>query len=287
MNSLASRVGSFALLALAGLAVLAVIGWETDWGSALGREATAATTPAPQRVEISLLPEYRIEGGLEARRETVERPAFVPTRRPPPAQPQAAEAPQRMQRGQFTLTGTALVDKRSIAFLRENAGGKSRSVRAGETVNGLTVAEVGPSRVKLVQGNESEELLLKAAPGPKTTIQPPQPGPAPGAQPGQPGAPTVTPAPPRPGTSGQPGAAPQQPEAGQQPTPAPAGTSAGEQSLLERRRAARAAQAAAEAAARANPPASSAQPAQSGAAAPAPADPAWAEVYRRMQQPRR
>ena len=78
---------------------------------------------------------------MAARRDTVERPAFIPTRRPAPAAVQEVAKP-KMPRGQFTLTGTAVVDQKQIAFLRETAGGKARSVRAGETINGVVVAEV-------------------------------------------------------------------------------------------------------------------------------------------------
>ena len=109
-----------------------------------------------------------------------------------------------MQKGQFVLTGTAVVEQKSVAFLRESAGGKSRSVRVGETINGLLVAEVKPDRVRLTMGEDSEELLLKVAAGPRTTIQPAQPV-APGG-PGGPGAPQVSPAD-RPWAVGAPAAA--------------------------------------------------------------------------------
>ncbi len=66
-----------------------------------------------------------------------------------------------MQRGQFALTGTTLIDGKSTAFLRETAGGKSRRVHQGETINGMTVAEVKPDRVRLTLGDESEDLVLQ------------------------------------------------------------------------------------------------------------------------------
>jgi general secretion pathway protein N len=282
MYALQSRLRSLSgwLLGFASLA--AVIGWETGWGQRVLPTPEPGAAPAPQPVSPALLPDYQIEGGIAARRDTVERPAFVPTRRPAPPAVQEVAKP-KMPRGQFTLTGTAVVDQKQIAFLRETAGGKARSVRAGETINGVVVAEVKADRVKLVLGSESEELMLKVAAGPRQTIQPPQPG-APGT-PGVPGA-----QPPRPQVPGQPIAA---------DTGAPVDSDA---TILERRRAARAAlQAQQEAAARAGtqpaPPAAPAapgalatpQPSTSAApaAAPAAADPQWADVYRRMQQPRR
>ncbi|MDH5287814.1 MAG: hypothetical protein OEX23_14410 [Betaproteobacteria bacterium] len=254
----------FRMTALAWLAALAalaaVIGWETDWGRQVTRlhEIPAARA---QPVTVALLPEYKLAGDAQERRDTVERPVFVPTRRPGPP-PAAPEPPKpRIQRGQFVLTGTAVVEKDSIAFLREASTGKSRTVRKGDNVNGMTVASIAPDGVVLALGDETEPLSLKVAAGPRTTIQPPVPGAAPAAGPGAAPA-NATPKPP------PVAAAPTSPDA-----PSPEA-----QSLLERRRAARAAQAAAEAAARGGTP---------GAAPAATGDGSWAEVYRRMQQPRR
>jgi hypothetical protein len=67
------------------------------------------------------------------------------------------------------LTGTMIIDGKATAFLRENAGGKSRRVAQGEQINGMLVAEVKPDRVKLTLGDEAEDLVLKVAIGPKTT----------------------------------------------------------------------------------------------------------------------
>jgi general secretion pathway protein N len=285
MYALQSKFGSLSVWLLAFAALATIIGWETGWGRRVMPSPELGAAPAPQPVSLALLPDYQIEGGVAARRDTVERPAFIPTRRPAPAAVQEVPKP-KMPRGQFTLTGTAVVDQKQIAFLRETAGGKARSVRAGETINGVVVAEVKPDRVKLTLGNESEELVLKVASGPRQTVQPPQPG-APGA-PGAPGpAAPQPPQPPRQQAGGQPIAA---------DTGAPMDSDA---SILERRRAARAAlqaqQEAARAAGQAPPPRAPAAPGAlavpqastpTGAAASSP-DPAWNDVYRRMQQPRR
>ena len=275
MHALQTRYGGVSAVIVALVAMCAVIGWETGWGARVLAEPEQAAAPAPQPVPLSLLPDYEIEGGIASRRETVERPAFVPTRRPAPAAVQEAPRP-KMPRNQFTLTGTAVVDQKQIAFLRETAGGKARTVRAGESINGVVVAEVKPDRVKLVMGDETEELTLKVAQGPRQTVQPPAPGAPPVPVPGQ--------QPPRPQVGNPPFAA---------DTAAPMDS---DMSILERRRAARAAlQAQQEAAARAGGQPAPVAPAAPGAlAAPQPAarpqgtaarpDPAWNDVYRRMQQ---
>lgn len=295
MNAFGTRSGIllFWLAALGAVAVL--IGWETDWGRQLTRAPVVPDVVAPAPVTLALLPDNQAEDGVQSRQQTVERPVFVPTRRPaPPAVPAAQEAAKpRMQKGQFVLTGTAVVEQKSVAFLRESAGGRSRSVRVGETINGILVAEVKPDRIRLTMGEDSEELLLKVAVGPRTTVQPVQPvaagGPA-GASGapvgGQPGGPAMGggPAAAAPGTAAPGMGAPGQAAVDQ------SGYTDTETSLLERRRAARAAQAAAEAAARPGqtvPPALPSAPTTTTPATPSAPDPAWAEVYRRMQQPRR
>lgn len=249
-------------------ALALVLGLETDWGRHVHRLPQPPPSVEPKPVSSALLPEYQVEGGLAGHAETVNRTLFNPTRRPAPT---VAGGPRQMQRGQFMLTGTAVAGERNIAFLKEVAGGKARSVRQGEQINGLLVAEVRPDRVKLTLGDESEELVLKVAPGPKTTTQPPPVPPVATSPPGIPGAPA--------------------PASAAAPAPVPAA----ETVPVERRRAA----AAAAAAGAVNSPAPSPAPAGSAPplatqaspaapaspeAMPASSNPAWNEVYERMRQ---
>jgi hypothetical protein len=240
-----------------------VIGWETDWGRAVEKHPQPAEAIAPKPVVASLLPEFTIAGGVAARTETAQRTLFNPTRRPAPAVSQVGA--ERLQRGQFALTGTMLVDGKSTAFLRELAGNKARRVQAGEKINGLLVAEVRPDRVRLTLGEESEELMLKVATNPRPTAPP-----AAVAQVATPPA-GMAPA----------GMAPPPPAAA---AAAAAGADA-TQSLAERRRAARAAAAASQAA---PPPAAATAPAPTAVPAPAaPAgatDPRWEQLNQRYRE---
>ena len=249
-----------------------IIGWEVDWGSAVRVRPPPASPIAPQPVTMGLLPDYVIAGGIASHSETVNRTLFNPTRRPAPVAIAEAAKP-RIQRGQYALTGTTVAGDRALAFLKETNGGKARTVKKGETINGMLVAEVLPDRVKLTLGDESEEISLKVSTNPRPTPQPVVAQTAPAAPAGA-GAAAVSP--------------------GAQPQPVAAAQDAA-QTLAERRRAARAAQAAqaAQAAATGNaasaPPAGveatpgqPAQPAQAGAAAPP--DAGWAQVYQRYQE---
>lgn len=159
------------------LILAAIIGWETDWGRQVVREPSAPPPIDPKPVTPLILPDYAIEGGLAANSETVNRTLFNASRRPAPVL--AGEGgPRSIKPGQFQLVGTTMTGENNIAFLKEVPGGKSHAVRQGEKINGLLVASVTAERVKLTLGGESEELILKVAPGPKTTIGPPPPPPA-------------------------------------------------------------------------------------------------------------
>ena len=254
------------------VAVLALLlGWQTDWGRAFGRKPPAEVAAAPQPMSLALLPEYKPTATLDKSKDVVERSLFNPTRRPAPVAVVEAAKP-RMQRGQFTLAGTIVVEGKTTAFLKETNGGKPRRVGQGETINGMTVALVGPDRVKLTLGDESEDLVLKVAAGPKTTIQPVVPNAPVTATANRPGGIPTSPT----GVPGQPGAVRDVADI-----------------LAERRRAARAAEAAA-----AGLPPGTPVAAPPGVAVSAPTmppvpqgdinsgDPRWQGVYQRYQQPR-
>ena len=170
MNVLSARLRA-SLWWLVPLAILAaLIGWEIGWGNAVHRQPPPLEAIAPKPVAPALLPNYVIAGGIGARTETVNRTLFNPTRRPAPVAIADAAKP-RMQRGLYTLTGTTLADNRSLAFLKEQNGGKARTVKQGDSINGMLVAEIKPDRVKFTLGDESEEIVLRVATNPRPTPQ--------------------------------------------------------------------------------------------------------------------
>ncbi len=255
MNRLSAKARGWLIWLVPFVVLAAVIGWEADWGRKW-RHVPATDAPVvPQPVVVAVLPEYTPAAAPTGQRDMVERALFNPTRRPAPvAAPEAAK--RRIQPGQFTLTGTMIIDGKSTAFLRENAGGKARRVAQGEEVNGMLVAEVKPDRVRLTLGEDSEELVLRVAAGPKTTTQPVVAAPPTGVQ----------------GAPGQGGMA--QPAAGQ--------TAA--DLLAERRRAQQAAQAGTNTPGLLNapPPGAYARPGGE-AVVGAPVDPRWAEGDARVR----
>ena len=197
MNPNMSRLRAWLWWVVPFAALALLLGIETDWGRSFQRLPGPAPAIEPKPVAVALLPEYRVDGGLGAHAETVSRTLFNPTRRPAPAQT-ADNARSSMPKGKFVLTGTAVAGDRHIAFLKEVAGGKSRVVRQGDQINGVLVATVAVDRVRFTQGDDAEELVLKVAAGPKTTLPPPPPPaaapPAPGGAPLPGAVPPATPA---------------------------------------------------------------------------------------------
>jgi hypothetical protein len=170
MNGLSARTRRWLVWLLPFVALSVVIAWEADWGRKWRHVPVTDAVVVPQPVVVAVLPEYKPMETLTTQRDIVDRALFNPTRRPAPAA--ASDAKRRLQPGQFVLTGTLIIDGKATAFLRENTGGKSRRVAQGDQVNGMLVADVKPDRIKLTLGDESEDLVLKVAAGPKTTTQP-------------------------------------------------------------------------------------------------------------------
>jgi len=154
-----------------------VVGWETDWGRQIVRVPAAPPAVEPKAVTATALPDYQIEGGLAAHSETVQRTLFNATRRPAPALA-SEDGPKQIAHGAFQLMGTTVTGNTNAAFLKELANGKTHVVRQGDEINGMKVALVTADRVQFRAGDDAEDLILKVAPGPKTTLAaaPPAPG---------------------------------------------------------------------------------------------------------------
>ena len=145
MNPMNARIRSWVIWMLPFVALVLVIAWEGDWGRKWRHAPATDTVVVPQPVVVAVLPDYLPAATLATQRDMVERALFNPTRRPAPvAAPEAVK--KRIQPGQFLLTGTLIIDGKSTAFLRENAGGKSRRVVQGEQINGMLVSEVKADR---------------------------------------------------------------------------------------------------------------------------------------------
>jgi hypothetical protein len=104
-----------------------LLAWQTDWGRAFARTPPAERPAAPRRCRSRCCPSTSPRRRLDKNKDAVERTLFNPTRRPAPAGVRRVAKP-KMQRGQFTLAGTIVVDGKTTAFLKETNGGKPRRV---------------------------------------------------------------------------------------------------------------------------------------------------------------
>ena len=175
------RYGVTMLLCVVLTGMVAVVGFETDWATRLRLPANPPPDASPQPAQVTLLPMFAMAPLDPTFKEIVERPLFVPTRRPSPAANMAPVA--AMRKGQYRLTGTSVSSSLSMAFLVEKASGNPlRAVKGGEVGvgSGIKVDSVGAVRVVLRQGDETEELTLSTALSPKVAAAPPANAVAPG-----------------------------------------------------------------------------------------------------------
>lgn len=163
------RHGLTAMLGLAGVGFLALIGHETGWGQAVRRPLPTATEERRTPDMVVTLPGFALPSLDNAFKETADRPLFTPTRRPT-AGNLAANVPV-MKKGQFKLSGTSVNNDLTVAFLLETATGKTVRIAKGKEINGMTLAVVDEGRVVLKQGEETEELTLRTAPSPPLPVK--------------------------------------------------------------------------------------------------------------------
>jgi len=165
-----------AVLALAAIVLLVVIGLETGFGGNLRPaipEGSAKKAAAP---EAKLLPPMVAVSPEQAYAETAARPLWTPTRRPAP--PDNTAARPAFTRGQFVLQGVIVVGDERTALLKEKATGKIHRLESGKEVNGITVEAIQPTEVTLAMGGEKEKVALVvqraegSAPGARTAATP-------------------------------------------------------------------------------------------------------------------
>ena len=115
-----ARAGSSGSLPFAVLALLHRLG--DRLGPRARRACRAPEPPASSPQPVDRRAAARVPDRRRRRRRTattVERTLFNPTRRPGAAARSPTAAKPTMQRGQFALTGTMVVDGKATAFLRE------------------------------------------------------------------------------------------------------------------------------------------------------------------------
>ncbi len=119
--------------------------------------ATAAPEAAP---ELPLEAEFEMRP-LETFSETLERPLFMATRRPPEPQPEVdAPPPARPEAVGMELNGIVISPTGRRALLRPLKSREVVRATEGQVIEGWTVQSILPDRVILQRDGVSEELRL-------------------------------------------------------------------------------------------------------------------------------
>jgi len=147
------------------LAIAAALGSLLSWGGRMNPELPPIEAGKPAPVAFDVIPDYALPRLEQRFRQTLERPLFVPTRRPAPPPPPPPPPPKpTMKKGQFQLMGTMILPEASYVWLRDVESGKTRRVEMGQTINGILIAAVGPERVTMSQYDDEEIVRMKVAP---------------------------------------------------------------------------------------------------------------------------
>jgi general secretion pathway protein N len=161
------RAWIWAAWGVVSISLATVTGHELGWGEHIRLDLPSSTVASPAKVEDMALPDFLLDPLEKAYTETVDRPLFVPTRRPAPPPPPPEPPKPTMRKGQFVLMGVVITPETSLALLREANGTVTKRVEKGKKIDGITLEEVEPEKVVLTQHGDREVLGLKVQPSPK------------------------------------------------------------------------------------------------------------------------
>ncbi len=112
----------------------------------------------PSRAAASLPP-------LENFSEIVDRPLFIPSRRPIQAD-DGAVAGSGVTRNQFILVGVVIAAEERMAVMQRRAARDILRVVEGQQIDGWTVESITPEGVRLRHDDLIEEITLRETTGP-------------------------------------------------------------------------------------------------------------------------
>ncbi len=142
----------------------------------------AGATPPPPAQLVAAPPETIVElPRIDEFAETVVRPLFMATRRPPEPEEVEVEAEPTVgaQRNLFNLLGIVISSDERVALVTRRRGGDFLRLVVGQRVDGWLVVAIEPDSMTLSQGDATEVLKLTDATRPKRrkkrTAQQPEP----------------------------------------------------------------------------------------------------------------
>ena len=152
----------FALVVVFG----ALLVWQLRGAPAGDTPIEAAAAQDPPMVRPSAIAR-RIVPPLDEFTQTLERPLFARTRRPPPLEQSVASpqplAPEMPKSTPFALELSAVVlqTDRQFALFRQAAQSSLLKAEVGQSVDGWVVSEIRADGVRLERGAERQELVLR------------------------------------------------------------------------------------------------------------------------------
>lgn len=144
-------------LALGGLLAWLWLTPEGEW-----RDLRWQPPPAvpPALAETKPLPEFDVD--VVRYVATLERPLFLPTRRPPPKPEEVAAAPAPDPLPDIRLLG--LYGNEQVGGMIANIDGKVRRVKVGESIGTWSVKEVRRTEVVVARADDVRTIELKRGP---------------------------------------------------------------------------------------------------------------------------
>lgn len=162
----------FGLCLALGLVVFELASSVPDAAEAASKTAAGKVLAEPRsEPAIAEAPQIPSLGQLS---ETLERPLFLASRRPPAPEVLPARAAKPIESIGFDLVGVTLFDGQRIALLEPTGGGRVQRIRVGQRLEGWRLAEIGPSAVLFRQAGQSEALRLLDQPRARAE-RPPRP----------------------------------------------------------------------------------------------------------------
>jgi general secretion pathway protein N len=169
-----------AMFVVLGVMLAVAIGLEAAFGTNISKVLDPSERKRAVPADAKLLPALVAVGPEQAYPETVARPLFLPTRRPAPEAPTAAQG--ALQRGQYVLQGVIVVGDQRVAMVREKSSGKVQRIESGKDFNGMKVVSIERESVTLGVGTDEEKLVLSVQKPPNPGAPAPAPAAAPAPQ---------------------------------------------------------------------------------------------------------
>ncbi len=142
--------------------------WRTLEAGPIAIDADAAPTPPAAAVVDT--PEALTElPPIDVFSETVARPLFMATRRPPEPEEveSVAETVAGIERNLFNLLGVVISEDERVALVTRRRGGDFLRLVVGQRIDGWLVVTIKPDSMTLSRDDETEVLKLTDAPRPK------------------------------------------------------------------------------------------------------------------------